>query len=48
VITISFIIEVPLRRHSGDELVEQLERGGAAGEVSGSAVDYAAEGATRG
>jgi len=42
VLFVAFIKEVPLRRHSGTELMEQLERGGAAGEVSGGVVEHVA------
>jgi EmrB/QacA subfamily drug resistance transporter len=38
VVAILFIKEVPLRQQSGTELTTSLERGGAAGEVSGAAV----------
>jgi hypothetical protein len=44
VVAIAFIKEVPLRQQSGTELAANLERGGAAGEVSGAAVEYVAEG----
>jgi EmrB/QacA subfamily drug resistance transporter len=40
VVAICFIHEVPLREHSGTELVAQLERLGAAGEIEGAAIDY--------
>jgi MFS family permease len=43
-IAILFIKEVPLRQQSGTELTQKLERGGAAGEVSGAVVEYVAEG----
>jgi EmrB/QacA subfamily drug resistance transporter len=46
VAAILLIKEVPLRRQSGDELISNLERGGAAGEVSGGVVEHVAE-ATR-
>jgi EmrB/QacA subfamily drug resistance transporter len=42
-IAILFIKEVPLRQQSGTELVMNLERGGAAGEVSGAVVEHVAE-----
>jgi hypothetical protein len=42
-IAILFIKEVPLRQQSGTELVADLERGGAAGEVSGGVVEHVAE-----
>jgi EmrB/QacA subfamily drug resistance transporter len=42
----SLIREVPLRQHSGTELMHQLERGGAAGEVSGAAVEHVDTAAT--
>jgi MFS family permease len=41
VVAICFIREVPLRQQSGTELVERLERLGAAGEIEGAAIDYA-------
>jgi EmrB/QacA subfamily drug resistance transporter len=44
VIAIAFIKEVPLRQQSGTELSAGLERGGAAGEVSGAVVEHVAEG----
>jgi EmrB/QacA subfamily drug resistance transporter len=40
-IAICFIREVPLRELSGTELVAELERLGAAGEIEGAAIDYA-------
>jgi EmrB/QacA subfamily drug resistance transporter len=40
---IAFINEVPLREQSGTELTRSLERGGAAGEVSGGVVEHVAE-----
>lgn len=43
VLTILFIREVPLRTQSGTELVSNLERGGAAGEVAGGVVEHVAE-----
>jgi hypothetical protein len=46
VITILFIREVPLRTHSGTELIRSLERGGGAGEVSGGVVEHVAEATT--
>jgi EmrB/QacA subfamily drug resistance transporter len=46
VVAILWIKEVPLRRQSGTELISDLERGGAAGEVSGGVVEHVAE-ATR-
>jgi Na+/melibiose symporter-like transporter len=42
VVLVALIKEAPLRRHSGTELMEQLERGGAAGEVSGGVVEHVA------
>jgi EmrB/QacA subfamily drug resistance transporter len=39
---IAFIKEVPLREQSGTELTSSLERGGAAGEVSGGVVEHVA------
>ena len=42
-IAILFIKEVPLRQQSGTELTQNLERGGAAGEVSGAVVEHVAE-----
>lgn len=45
VVAILFIKEVPLRQQSGNELVHNLERGGAAGEVSGCVVEHVAEAA---
>jgi len=47
VVAISFIKEVPLRQQSGTELSADLERGGAAGEVSGAVVEHVAEGIRR-
>jgi len=44
-IAILFIKEVPLRQQSGTELTAELERGGAAGEVSGGVVEHVAEAA---
>ncbi len=43
VLAVSAIREVPLRRQSGDELVETYEQIGAAGEVSGGVVEQVAE-----
>jgi MFS family permease len=43
-LAISFIKEVPLRQQSGTELSASLERGGAAGEVSGAVIEYVPEG----
>jgi hypothetical protein len=43
VIAILFIREIPLRRESGTELISDLERAGAAGEVSGGVVEHVAE-----
>jgi len=43
VVAILFIKEIPLRRESGVELISNLERGGAAGEVSGGVVEHVAE-----
>jgi MFS family permease len=43
-IAIAFIKEVPLRQQSGTELAVDLERGGAAGEVSGAVVEHVAGG----
>jgi hypothetical protein len=40
VLFVSLIREVPLRQHSGTELMHQLERGGAPGEVSGAPVEH--------
>jgi MFS family permease len=40
VVLVSLIREVPLRQHSGTELMDQLERAGVAGEVSGAAVEH--------
>jgi hypothetical protein len=40
VLFVSLIREVPLRQHSGTELMHQLESAGAAGEVSGAAVEH--------
>jgi MFS family permease len=39
VVLVSFIREVPLRQHSGTELMNRIERGAAAGEVSGAVVE---------
>jgi EmrB/QacA subfamily drug resistance transporter len=39
-VAILFITEVPLREQSGTELSAELERGGAAGEVSGAVVEH--------
>jgi len=41
-LTIAGIKEVPLRRESGTELTAMLEEGGAAGEVSGAAIEHVA------
>jgi EmrB/QacA subfamily drug resistance transporter len=39
VLLVSFIREVPLRQHSGTELMNRIERGAAAGEISGAVVE---------
>jgi hypothetical protein len=41
-IAIAFVKEVPLREQSGTQLSSSLERGGAAGEVSGGVVEHVA------
>jgi len=43
VVAILFIKEVPLRQQSGTELISNLERGGAAGEVNLGVVEHVAE-----
>jgi MFS family permease len=43
-LAIAFIKEVPLRQQSGTELSASLERGGAAGEVSGAVIEYVPQG----
>jgi MFS family permease len=42
VLLVALIKEVPLRDQSGSEMLEQLERSGAAGEVSGLVVEHVA------
>ena len=42
-LAILFIREVPLRDQSGTQLVDSLERGGAAGEVAGGVVEHVAD-----
>jgi EmrB/QacA subfamily drug resistance transporter len=44
-LAILFIREVPLRNQSGTQLVDSVERGGAAGEVAGGVVEHVAEAA---
>jgi Na+/melibiose symporter-like transporter len=43
VVLVSLIREVPLRQHSGTELMEHLERDAAAGEVSGMPIEHVEE-----